>query len=880
MKPFFKSIYQRAHAHRRFIAATGVAAMVGLAVGISAYLYFPGVAGLRARDFMPPWLAPARSPLDGKDNLQVQNRFRDRQARKLAWRGTGADEEGARQLAQAVMATVRNFYVDAERVTERQLGEIIAKVIRKKSSAIELVMTENSISMASSQKNASFSLTSSGLVELVTNASLILSNETEGSSIQRCRELLNLLVAELDPHSSVLSPAAYNELRQGTEGSFGGLGVIVGIRGRVLTVIKPLPNSPAIRSGILAGDRIVRINNQPTFGMALEDLMEFMRGSPGTHVTMRILREGAQAPMDIVLKREVIQVDSVTVRPVSAGPLKILHVVIETFSARTSREILSAMKSFKKNHGAIDGMIMDLRSNPGGLLDQAVQVTDLFLEDGIIVSTRGRREEVEVAGKGYDEVEFPMVVLINDESASASEIVAGALQDHGRAIVVGQPSFGKGSVQTVFELPFEAALKLTIARYFTPANRSIQNVGILPDIWLQPMISKTENMNLLGPSRYRNEGFLLHSLDGKSQARQHLVSLDQRMAEACCSKAYVLTVPPTQSGDEGDDDDMDAAKAIIAAAHEANSDQPLNQAWNPGKARSLIGNEAFRGKIDELAGEANAWVKSRFGIVWNLANEKGQFLALATDTTSSSGSVDFAVQTMGGDAAASGEQARFLWTATNKGSLPLHRISVYLRSSGSSGMTGDTHEVLVGSIRPGESRSGAINAVTPFLQPDEAWEVDVGLAVDAWPIHPLTRHFYVDVKKRGVTSVSLASTITAEKGGVANGVLDPGEQASLRLVVTNDGQTGLAGLSVHLVNLSGARVSIGEGEVIKQDLMAGATATVDVPVVFHGNQASEEVDIGISVESKEMENPVSRQITLPVSVIAGRIGGAISDLQK
>jgi carboxyl-terminal processing protease len=878
MKSIFKTIQAHVKSRQRLVMATVVAAIFGLFVGIAGFRLLPG---LRARVGIPDWPNSASPPSNGNDPGLGQNRLRDRQARKMAWNNGLESSAQARQLAQAVMATVRNFYLDSERVSENKLGEILVKVLRRKSSAIAVSLSSNSIILGSQKKSVAFPLTTAGLVDAITEGSVLLSaedrnevsdnsDETDRGPVKKCREILNLMVSELDPHSSVLSPASYNELRQGTEGSFGGLGVLVGLRNRVLTVIKPLPNSPAAQAGVLGGDRIVRINNQPTFGMALEDLMDFMRGSPGTHVTMRILREGSHSPMDLVIKREVIQVDSVTSHPVEFGELRILRISVETFSAKTSREILSAMKAFKKNRGAIDGLILDLRSNPGGLLDQAVQVTDLFLEEGVIVSTRGRREEIEVAGKGYDEVEFPMVVLIDEESASASEIVAGALQDHGRAVILGQPSFGKGSVQTVFELPFDIALKLTIARYFTPLNRSIQNVGILPDLWLQPLIEKNENLNLFGPSRYRNEGFLVHRLDEKSDGRQRIMDLDQQMSESCCSKSYFIA---SKSGAEDADDEIDAAKRVIFAAHDAMLSGRNHVSWGVDKAREWIRDRAVHASVTKMAAEASLWIKSRFGIEWAQPNERGHFKSLATQ----GGTVDFKVQSLSGKQAIAGDESRFLWTITNMGARPMRRISVYLRSSG---VTGETQEILVGSVEPGESKSGPISCRVPFVSLEDSWDIDVGLAMDAWPVMSLVKQFQLKVETRDRPILSFVTSIVSERGGVANGVLDAGERANLHVVITNQGRVGVNEMSVNLVNLSGGRVSVAEGEIIKKPITAGSSESFDIPLVFHGNHSSEEVDVGISIESKEMESPVVRQITLPVSAIAGRVGQTVHEFPK
>ena len=403
-------------------------------------------------------------------------------------------------------------------------------------------------------------------------------------------KLVDSLLKQLDPHSALLSPEAYEELRQGTEGAFGGLGILVGIRDQLLTVIKPLPRSPALRHGIKKGDRILKINDVDTYGYSIDELIEHMRGAPGSKVTLSLLRQGSYAPQTLELQREIIQVDSVTSAVVNQAGSRFLHLTIDTFSSNTADDVLTSILRQRLRYGdSLGGIVLDLRQNPGGLLDQAVELADIFLQSGVIVSTKGRSAEVQYADADADadELTMPVAVLIDKDSASASEIVAGALQDHRRALVIGQPSFGKGSVQTVFEVPGQQALKLTIAKYFTPSGRSIQNVGIEPDVWLQPIIKSSKNKNLLGDYRYRNEGFLtnhLRSSGNKPLARTH-----------SAYKSYYLVKTDedqSSSGPNPHDYELQAALKILQKVHETYPDglsagaRRSNPLVKPGRSRA------------------------------------------------------------------------------------------------------------------------------------------------------------------------------------------------------------------------------------------------------------------------------------------------------
>lgn len=298
---------------------------------------------------------------------------------------------------------------------------------------------------------------------------------------------INGMLATLDPHSSFLTPEMYQEMQEETHGEYGGMGIELARKDGQLLVVAPLADTPADRAGIKAGDQIVAIDGQPTKDMDLMQAVHLMRGPQGEAVILSIWREGFAAPKDFTIVRALIQLASVKSRMLQPG---YGYVRLTQFQSRTGADLREHLAELRKINGdQLKGVVLDLRNNPGGLLDQAVAVSDLFLEEGLIVYTEGREEQNRLqyhAAKEGTEPDYPLVVLINGGSASAAEIVAGALQDHRRALLLGEQSFGKGSVQSVLPMGDFSALRLTTARYFTPSGVSIQARGISPDIVVAP----------------------------------------------------------------------------------------------------------------------------------------------------------------------------------------------------------------------------------------------------------------------------------------------------------------------------------------------------------------------------------------------------------
>jgi carboxyl-terminal processing protease len=298
----------------------------------------------------------------------------------------------------------------------------------------------------------------------------------------------------LDPHSAYLNVSEFADLKIGTTGQFGGLGIEVSMENGFVKVISPIDDTPAARAGVQAGDLIIKLDDKQVKGMTLNEAVKIMRGKPNTDIRLTIVRQNEPKSLVITITREIIRVQSVKNRMLEPG---YGYVRITNFQSRTATDLLKAISDLQKE-ATLEGLILDLRNNPGGVLTGAVKVSDAFINDGLIVYTEGRIDDSShryPATPGDSLNGAPMVVLINGGSASASEIVAGALQDHNRAIIMGTKSFGKGSVQTIQELRNGSAVKLTTARYFTPNGRSIQARGIIPDISLKTLKLSASDSN-------------------------------------------------------------------------------------------------------------------------------------------------------------------------------------------------------------------------------------------------------------------------------------------------------------------------------------------------------------------------------------------------
>jgi carboxyl-terminal processing protease len=363
---------------------------------------------------------------------------------------------------------------------------------------------------------------------------------------------INGMLSSLDPHSAYLTPDLYKELQMDTQGRFGGLGIEITIRGGVLTVVSPIEDTPAAKAGVKPGDQIFKIEDEFTKDMTLVDAVKKMRGPKGTKITISVRREGVAELISFTLVRDTIRVQSVRSRNLEEG---YGYVRLAQFQERSDRDLQRSLEKLIAEKGGLKGLVLDLRNNPGGLLTQAVRVADLFLDSGMIVYTEGRIEaqrQKYFAQKDGSWMDFPVVVLVNGGSASASEIVAGALQDHKRAIVLGTKTFGKGSVQTILPLDDSSALRLTTARYFTPKGRSIQAMGIVPDI----IVESTPQQEAKADEK-RRQSIREENLPG------HLQNQHQTPSPEPGEKEKEKQIPPSApTGDDSIDNDAQLKRAL------------------------------------------------------------------------------------------------------------------------------------------------------------------------------------------------------------------------------------------------------------------------------------------------------------------------------
>ncbi len=681
----------------------------------------------------------------------------------------------------------------------------------------------------------------------------------------------NGMLHTLDPHSVLLSPEAYKDMNLSTSGQFGGLGIVISIRDQQLTVIKPMPDTPASRAGLHKLDRIVKINSESTLNMGLNEAVNHLRGTPDSKVTIWIHRDGPEGwagSRPFELKREVIHVASVEHKRLDGD---IGYIRIKQFQANTASELDSALTDLKHG-GAIKGLVLDLRGNPGGLLEQAVKVADKFIASGPIVATVGNSEgrDEKVAHQDGTEPNYPIAMLVSGNSASASEIVSGAMKNHDRAVLIGQTTFGKGSVQLVFnEMPDKAALKLTIAQYLTePGDISIQGTGVTPDIELDPMTVDPLEMDLAVDSSGIKERDLSRSLsNARAREGQHAeetlrYNLPQKERDAL-----------RETG--GDPDENFQMDFPIKFAHDFVAKVPpgmrLDQVH---AAKQLIADT----RVAELAKVAADLQK--LGVDWSApaASEAKPTAAPPLEVK-----VDTDRQ---GNEVTAGEPMSLKISVTNKGTVPLYRV--YATTKSDDGYF-DAKELVLGKLEPGKTRT----AVAPL-----GWcDVDgrkVGstapLPKDAprvckIPRDALTRadgiklHF-ADARDLAIPDVEARASIKAlerptfaysyeivdNRKGNGDGRLQKGEELTMYMTVRNTGKGRSFDAQANLRNLSGDGLLLRDGRFNDVSNMNPGDErrfafTFDVRPTLHDPEAKVE----LSIVDKDLRESVVEKVHIPVA---------------
>lgn len=610
---------------------------------------------------------------------------------------------------------------------------------------------------------------------------------------------INGMLETLDPHSTLLPPQNYQEMQTKTGGKFGGLGIVISTREGQLTVMSPIPDTPAARKGIKARDTIVRIGEESTVNMDLSEAVGLMRGDPGTKIDLWILRKGWDEPRKFTIERAIIKIESVTSQTLDD---KVGYLRIKDFQANTFSDTQRHLTDLKKKMGGMQGLVLDLRGNPGGLLDQSIKISDLFLEEGTVVSTVGqgnKMREKKLAMRAGTEPLYPIVVLIDPGSASASEIVSGAIQNNNRGIVLGDTSFGKGSVQVIYEFPDSSALKLTVAQYLTPGDISIQGKGIIPDLRAVPVFVEKENVDLFLSKNVLREGNLATALTSKST----------REAKSSQFVRFLKELPKGDSDEYKDPDafehdfQINLAQKLIVAAKDT---------W---KRQDML--KAIQSELEQVEGVEATQIKAKL---------KEMDVDWSEGASPKKPSVDIAFKTNvpAGELIKAGSTIELTATITNSGTEPMYQVKALTESDHN---IFDDREFIFGKLAPGESRF---------------WTVDVKVSQDTstredfirFDISDANTSFTKDPEKMPGLALKIAQqprphfAFSYELDDASgDGLLSDGEQVTLKLHVHNTGKADSAETLIYLKNFSREGLFLEKGRAKIDKIEAGKSAATE-----------------------------------------------------
>jgi len=738
-------------------------------------------------------------------------------------------------LAEMILTLIQNYYVDANQFDFEKLMLSTLKNL-KNHGDLSYEVDKNSIRLKDGHLEREiprkWSEDELGRVSSIFKVAQFLEDTHKMIDKQdSVAATLSAFVASLDPYSKLLSDEDYRELKEGTDGEFGGLGIMVGVRNDLLTVIKLLPHSPADRAGIHPQDHILAVNGQTTFGASLDDLVKVMRGLPGSPATLSFLRDNGKSPFDISMKRELVQIDPVSIQHLKTPKNnEAILLKLDTFSMKSyDRLHLEIEKSLASRKTAPDGIIIDLRSNPGGLLEQAVKISKILLAEGSIVTVKGHDTETEYADHQNLNIPCPVVVLIDEDSASASEILAGALKDHDRAIIIGQPSYGKGTVQTVFELPTGRALKLTIARYLTPSGASIQGVGVIPDIWLHPIFKQDLNENMMGHYRYRLDSPFI----GYNPTKQvHLGGSNLISAYYLKDPERDLTIKQSK--------EVDLALTMFDE-YKKSPDKKKGDA----NFHSSIFLNKIRGRIQSMIrswdSEASAYLKAK-QINW--------FNEPLHSNVNSIHIVEKSVEAP--KKILPGTNISIPFTLKNESSSGISRSSVFLRSVH---REMDTVEKLIGYLKPQGTFKDHFVLAIPSSWLSGKVQFQIGVAMDGVELENTIQELAIDIvdRKESVLSVNSKSS----------DVLMTGKTVGLVVSIKNEGDEDIHIDRVKILNLSGRQVSVKErGSYSPREVKAHDQVDVSVDLTGTKEIFSDQLSLGVSVESHELKSPLYKLINI------------------
>jgi carboxyl-terminal processing protease len=774
----------------------------------------------------------------------------------------------ALKVFNLALVRVRDQYVDTRRIDPKQMmyaaldsvelnvPEVLVESYPERD---EVVVVVNDKSQTFSTKDVDSPWRLSGKLKDVFR--FIQANMNPGADLAQVEySAVNGMLSTLDPHSVLLDPEAANEMDVSTSGHFGGLGIVIGMRKGKLTVIRPMPETPAADAGVKAKDHIFRINNEATDHLTLTGAVSRMRGKEGTKVTIWVKREGESKDLEFQLTRARIRVPSVESKYLDSH--NVGYIKIKNFQASTSREVKQAMKDMRKQ-GAT-GWVLDLRNNPGGLLEQAIQVSDLFVDRGTIVTTVGGKErDARRATKSGTDKTSPVAVLVNGQSASASEIVAGALKNLDRAVVVGSTTFGKGSVQILYENKDGSKLKLTIAEYLTPGDISIQSVGVPPDVDLVRMYVPKKIEKPMDQIRLMRTKHTFREADLDA----HLTS---KHARAVGDSADVMQFlyEPLNAGDDADDEDGDAnplndepvdTDEIVEDFEMKFARDLVAQARSSKRSRILKESKRFFSKRRAAEKTKVAAALEALGIDWSAPAKR------ATSKADLSATISFAkedgTEIRDGKIVA-GDTIKVTGTVTNSGTAPAYRLQGQLQTDD---RVFDETELVFGKVDPGASRTFTTWLKVPTSGLDRVDPLKVVFAE-----HNGARVAVGGSKLRIVAQDRPVFSYTHQliDDGNGDGLVQKGESMRLLMTFENTGTGKAHDVTAVLSNKSGGNldgVVINKGRFQFDDgIKPGESKTVEFSFDTNGEFDRDELVLEMSVYDSVLSEAVTDKLKYPI----------------
>lgn len=789
----------------------------------------------------------------------------------------GGGDLGALKVFERVLLRVTDNYVEPERIrpremllaalhaVERDVAEVLVRESNDKQRlAVRVQDVERSFDIRTVDSPWNLSAVMRTILRFVQPH---LQPSTDLADVEYAA--INGMLGTLDPHSVLLEPDVYNEMRLATRGEFGGLGIVISMIQGALTVIKPMPGTPAATVGLKPCDQILKIGQESTVNMTLTQAVQRLRGVPGTSVVITIQRQGWPRPVRKTLQRDVIKVDSVTSRLLADG---VGHVVLNSFQGNSEDDLRAHLRRLKQQ--GMKALVLDLRDNPGGLLDQAVKIADLFIESGTLVTTvsqAGRRREEKRAERDQTEQRYPIAVLVNNGSASASEIVAGALKHLDRAVVIGRRTFGKGSVQVLYDNDDGSALKLTIAQYLTPGDISIQSVGITPDVATMPVVVREDLIRLRRRDASPREDGLSQHLT-HTNARHEEAAFNLRFLRDSADEGHAAnggSAPPAEEGPGRNvclfpqrECRADAEDKFVEDFQITLARRLLAQATGWRRSQVLGAAGPFFAKVQADEDQRISAALTRLGVDWSLPAAADAGVAARPAAAGAAPRLAVQVETTPAGAALEAcTRAKIKVTVRNEGRAPAYRLAAHTESSD---FAFRERELVFGLLKPGQTRSWTLPIEVPDL-PTRVDDITLRFAdatQTAFPPHRF--QLALSGAKRPVFAYAY-QLIDDLEGGNRDGRAQRGENVRLFVKVRNTGAGAALRTVTTLQNLSGVGIFIRKGRFVLERIEPGQSAAASFTLEVEPGFREDSFKLELAVFDEGLQEAVSERLQFAVA---------------